>query len=240
MDLGTLMRPDLAALQPYTPIVPFEALSERLGIPAAEIVKLDANENPYGPSPRAIEALAAYPHYAIYPDPDQTALRRAIASVYRAAGRAYRVRQRLRRDHRPAAAPDRRARRGGRRGAADVRNVSLQRRRRRRAGGAGAARRALRRRRRADRRAVEREQAKIVFLPSPNNPTGNALSRAAVERLLELPALLVVDEAYAEFSGDSVADLVGQASQSGGAAHVFEMGRAGRAARRLRADRRSR
>ncbi len=37
------------------------------------------------------------------------------------------------------------------------------------------------------------------------------LPRAAVERLLELPAVIVIDEAYAEFSGQSVADLVGQA-----------------------------
>ena len=31
----------------YTPIEPFEVLSARLGIPADQIVKLDANENPY-------------------------------------------------------------------------------------------------------------------------------------------------------------------------------------------------
>jgi histidinol-phosphate aminotransferase len=36
---------------PYTPIEPFEVLSARLGRPPDQIVKLDANENPYGPSP---------------------------------------------------------------------------------------------------------------------------------------------------------------------------------------------
>ena len=65
MEIATLIRPDQAALEPYTPIVPFEALSERLGLPIEQIVKLDANVNPYGPSPRAVAALAAYPHYAI-------------------------------------------------------------------------------------------------------------------------------------------------------------------------------
>ncbi len=79
MEIARLIRPDLAALEPYTPIAPFEALSERLGLPADQIVKLDANENPYGPSPRALEAIARYPYYAIYPDPDQTPLRRTIA-----------------------------------------------------------------------------------------------------------------------------------------------------------------
>jgi len=45
---------------------------------------------------------------------------------------------------------------------------------------------------------------KIVFLCSPNNPTGNAMDPAAVERLLAAlakRALVVVDEAYIEFSG---------------------------------------
>jgi len=45
---------------------------------------------------------------------------------------------------------------------------------------------------------------KIVFLCSPNNPTGNAMDPAAVERLLTTlaaRALVVVDEAYIEFSG---------------------------------------
>ena len=46
---------------------------------------------------------------------------------------------------------------------------------------------------------------KIVFLCSPNNPTGNAMAPAAIEQLLVAlsdTALVVVDEAYIEFSGD--------------------------------------
>jgi histidinol-phosphate aminotransferase len=45
---------------------------------------------------------------------------------------------------------------------------------------------------------------KIVFLCSPNNPTGNAMDPASVEALLTTlakRALVVVDEAYIEFSG---------------------------------------
>jgi len=45
---------------------------------------------------------------------------------------------------------------------------------------------------------------KIVFLCSPNNPTGNLLDAAAIERLcvtLRDKALIVVDEAYIEFAG---------------------------------------
>jgi histidinol-phosphate aminotransferase len=47
---------------------------------------------------------------------------------------------------------------------------------------------------------------RIVFLCSPNNPTGNAMEPAAIEQLLVALAnrsLVVVDEAYIEFSGDA-------------------------------------
>lgn len=57
----------------YTPIEPFEVLSKRLGLPVEEIVKLDANENPYGPSPRVREALSKIPFPHIYPDPQEAA-----------------------------------------------------------------------------------------------------------------------------------------------------------------------
>lgn len=49
-------------------------------------------------------------------------------------------------------------------------------------------------------------QTRIVFLCTPNNPTGNALDPAAIEALLVAlagRALVVVDEAYIEFSGDA-------------------------------------
>ncbi len=48
-------------------------------------------------------------------------------------------------------------------------------------------------------------EVKLVFLCSPNNPTGNRLARAAILDLLQAlegRALLVVDEAYVEFSGE--------------------------------------
>lgn len=51
--------------------------------------------------------------------------------------------------------------------------------------------------------AAWREGVKIVFLCSPNNPTGNLLDRAAIERVcweLRAKALVVVDEAYIEFA----------------------------------------
>ncbi|MDE0555889.1 MAG: hypothetical protein OXI24_16850, partial [Candidatus Poribacteria bacterium] len=53
-----LIRSDIADMAPYTPIVPFDVLSKRLGMAPENIIKLDANENPYGPSRRVHQALA--------------------------------------------------------------------------------------------------------------------------------------------------------------------------------------
>lgn len=79
MVVKNLLRPDIRAMEAYTPIVPFEVLSARLGRNPEDIVKLDANENPYGPSPKALAALASGRYYHIYPDPEANALREAIS-----------------------------------------------------------------------------------------------------------------------------------------------------------------
>jgi histidinol-phosphate aminotransferase len=51
--------------------------------------------------------------------------------------------------------------------------------------------------------AIEREKPDIVFLCSPNNPTGTPLPLATVVAAYEAhPGILLVDEAYAEFAGD--------------------------------------
>lgn len=73
------LRPHLLQLAPYTPIEPFEVLSARYGRSPQDIVKLDANENPYGPPPEVREALANMPFPHIYPDPETRRLRKALA-----------------------------------------------------------------------------------------------------------------------------------------------------------------
>ena len=79
MNTQEWIRPDIAQMQPYIPIVPFEILSQRLGRDPQDIVKLDANENPYGPSPKALAALASGNYYHIYPDPESNELRQALS-----------------------------------------------------------------------------------------------------------------------------------------------------------------
>lgn len=52
--------------------------------------------------------------------------------------------------------------------------------------------------------AIERERPAVVFLAYPNNPTGNCFSRTDIEAILDrAPGLVVVDEAYHAFAGDS-------------------------------------
>jgi histidinol-phosphate aminotransferase len=51
-------------------------------------------------------------------------------------------------------------------------------------------------------------RAKVIALASPNNPDGNLLSRGDLLRLLALPALVMLDEAYFEFAGDTAVDLL--------------------------------
>jgi histidinol-phosphate aminotransferase len=50
----------------------------------------------------------------------------------------------------------------------------------------------------------------LVFLASPNNPTGNPVSRGELDRLLATGAVVVIDEAYVEFGGESFVSLVPQ------------------------------
>lgn len=62
--------------------------------------------------------------------------------------------------------------------------------------------------------ATWREGVKIVFVCSPNNPTGNLVDRTSIVRLCESlanRALVVVDEAYIEFAEtESVSSLIGR------------------------------
>jgi histidinol-phosphate aminotransferase len=49
-------------------------------------------------------------------------------------------------------------------------------------------------------RVVESERPDLVFLCSPNNPTGTALDPAVIDAVLAVaPGMVIVDEAYAEF-----------------------------------------
>ena len=203
-DARTLMRPEIADLEEYTPIQPFEVLSQRLGIPAEQLVKLDANENPYGPVPAVMEALAEYNFYHIYPDAEQTELRAALsdfvgvpaAHILTTHGADemldYLCRVFLRPGDAIVNCPPTFGMYTFDAGLVGADVVEVW--------------------RRADYsidvEAIEALFAdpnaagriKLLFLTSPNNPTGNLLSDGELQRLLALPAMIVLDEAYIEFA----------------------------------------
>lgn len=201
IDYQQLLRLEIAAMEAYTPIVPFEVLSARLGRPPEEIVKLDANENPYGPSPRALAALADGRFYHIYPDPEATFLRQAIADytgipagrLLAGMGADELIDLVLRAVITPGDCvvncppsfgmyPFSTAVNAGQvltvpRGddfTLDVEAIEA---------------------------AVARSpRAKLLFVCSPNNPDGSVVGDEALRRLLDLPLLVVLDEAYVDFA----------------------------------------
>lgn len=74
MTLAKRVKPWIAALAPYQPGKPIEELERELGI--SDVVKLASNENPLGPSPRAIEAVQrVLANVHRYPDGASFALR---------------------------------------------------------------------------------------------------------------------------------------------------------------------
>ncbi len=53
-------------------------------------------------------------------------------------------------------------------------------------------------------REMTASRGAVIFLASPNNPTGNAFARADIEAILDAArGIVVVDEAYAHFAADS-------------------------------------
>ncbi len=211
----SLVRPDVRNMEPYTPIVPFEVLSRRLGRRPEEIVKLDANENPYGPSPRVRERLAGYPFYHIYPDPQQEQLRAALADyvgvpeehILPGHGADELIDLLCRLFLEPGDVVINAPPTFGMYEFDAVVNM-------------GRVVHVWRDERfHVDVEAIARAvaatdggnngRAKLLFLTSPNNPDGSLLAAETLAALLDLPIMVVVDEAYIEFAGrPSFASLV--------------------------------
>ena len=233
MDITSLFRRDLRELEPYKAVDSPEALAEMAGIPPERIIKLNGNENPYGPSRRVQEALGRHQGYHIYPDASQKASRSALEeytgvsqdNLIVGAGADELIDLLLRAtldagdgviDCPPtfgmytfSAQVN-----GGRLVSIprdDQYNVDLD----------------------AVKSAIEPD-TKVVFLASPNNPTGNLVSEEVVLGLLEEDVLVVIDETYYEFSGHTVGAPGVRLSQPRGSAQPEQVGRSGRPAAGLR------
>jgi len=171
------------------------------------VVKLNTNENPYGPSPRVIAALSAEigDGLRLYPDPGATRLREALArrhgldrdEIFVGNGSdevlAHGFQALLRHDA-PLLFPDitysfypTYCRLYG----VDYREVPLD----------GAMRISV---------ADYRQPCGAIILPNPNAPTGIALARTEIEALVadHPDQVVVLDEAYIDFGGESAVPLV--------------------------------
>jgi histidinol-phosphate aminotransferase len=185
-------------LSPYVP-------GEQPQIPG--LVKLNTNESPFGPSPKVLEAIkaAAAQTLRLYPDPQSTALRQALADYHHVSPANVFVGNgsdevlahtfaALLKQNRPLLFPDVTysfypvyCRLFG----IEARLVPLD---------AGM---------RVD-VAGYMEGGGAIIIANPNAPTGIALPRAEIKRLLEArpDVPVVIDEAYVDFGGESVVPLV--------------------------------
>jgi histidinol-phosphate aminotransferase len=83
MRIDSLARPLVLSQPVYQPGKPIEYVARELGLDPAGIIKLASNENPFGPSPRAVEAATrALAQGALYPDGGCFELRRRLASLH--------------------------------------------------------------------------------------------------------------------------------------------------------------
>jgi histidinol-phosphate aminotransferase len=74
--------PGVRQLKPYEPGKPIAELERELGI--RDIIKLASNENPFGPSPKALAVMRGMlGESALYPDGNAFALKRALADYHR-------------------------------------------------------------------------------------------------------------------------------------------------------------
>ena len=188
----------------YTPIEPFEVLSKRLGRQVEDIVKLDANENPYGPAPEVLKALGKMNNIHIYPDPESRELGEMLSDftgvdkelILAGAGADELIDLLLRVLLEPGDTVINCSPTFGMYSFDTLLNngvvqeinrnddfsLKIQ----------------------AIKEASSKYSAKILFLTSPNNPDGSVITDETLIELLALPIMVVLDEAYIEFTSDQV------------------------------------
>jgi histidinol-phosphate aminotransferase len=200
MNVHRFLRSHIFAMDAYTPILPFEVLSQQLGLSADAIIKLDANENPYGLLPQVTEALAAMPYAHIYPDPESRHLRAALAdyhnlpaeNILAGAGADEMIDLIMRLILDPGDAiincPPTFGMYRFDAGINNARTISVPR------------SRSFELDLKRIAAVVAESAPKTIFLASPNNPDGSLLPAETLDALLELPLLVILDEAYVEFA----------------------------------------
>ncbi|MEE8420790.1 MAG: histidinol-phosphate transaminase [Dehalococcoidales bacterium] len=206
-ELDKLIRKELVNFRGYAASRAPETLGDKVAVPLENIIKLDANENAYGCSPRVTAALAEYSNLSVYPDPEQTEIRRQIqeytgvdaAQVVATPGSDQLIDLTMRLFIEPgdevincvpsfALFQFFMALTGGKLVevlrdddfSVDIGKV----------------------------KAAITSRTKMILLATPNNPTGTITPRPDIIELLETGVPVFVDEAYCEFGGETVVDLM--------------------------------
>jgi len=202
-----LIRAHLKGFSAYSASTSPETLAGKVEVPVEEIIKMDANENPYGCSTRVLKALAEYPHVNVYPDDGQQELRKMLAGYTGvdagrlvAGGGSNQLIDLIVRlfvddgDEVINCIPTFDIYRfsteicGGK-----IVNVERD------------AEFAV------DVEAVKKSinsRTKLIFLANPNSPTGNLIPEHDLLEIIETGIPVVIDEAYYEFSGETVIPLI--------------------------------
>jgi histidinol-phosphate aminotransferase len=204
-----LIRPELASFGGYSAATSPETLKGKTEVEPEEIVKLDANENPYGCSPRVNQALARFDRFNIYTDNFQTRLREQLAAltgvdtryIVGGGGSNQLIDLVLRLFVNPgdeviSCTPT-----------FGIYSFST------RLCGGKLVSVSRDRNYEVDVKAVKSAitgRTKVICLANPNNPTGNLTPRQQIFELLDTGIPLLLDEAYYEFSGETIVSEVGK------------------------------
>jgi histidinol-phosphate aminotransferase len=205
-QIENLMRPHMAKIATYHAVDPSEELARKAGIRPEDVIRLNANENPYGAIDEISEALTALDLH-LYPDSQQRKFRAALSeytdrpveNIIGGAG-ADEIIDLLMRlfveqgqkviDCEPTFGMYAfSANLAGAEVVSVPRNdswdIDIP----------------------AMREAID-DSTRIVFLASPNNPTGNLLSESDARALLDTGIVVCVDETYHEFASSTLAPLL--------------------------------
>jgi len=204
-----LIRSDLVTFGGYTASTSPETLEGKVEVSVERIIKLDANENPYGCSPRVNQALATCPSLSIYPDSGQTELRKLLAgyagvtaeTIVASGGSNQLIDLIIRLFVAPGdevinLIPT-----------FDMFRFSIQ------IHGGTLVEVPRDENFAVNIKAVKAaisKKTKMIFLANPNSPTGNLTPRSDILEILDMGLPVVVDEAYYEFSGETVVPLLSQ------------------------------
>jgi histidinol-phosphate aminotransferase len=206
-DIKELLLPHIRKLTTYQGVDPMEVLAEQAGIAPEDVIRLNGNENPYGPSPKVMEALGNFQQYNHYPDQNQRQIREKLSDYL--SVHADRIVVGNGSDElidlllRIFLAPGENiiipvptfgmysfsAEVCGGETITISRDENFE----------------------IDVEAIKlaiTNKTKMAFLASPNNPTGNIATETQIRSILETGIIVVVDEAYYEFCGETALPLL--------------------------------